>query len=83
MMLICPSLQDFSFSGKIYFSIETLHLFLEGKHGNISMPNTLPWRRVVMDMMGVVSTEKHRQITDIVSQKQAAGLDVHIYPLYY
>ena len=80
--VICPYLQDFSFSGEIDFSIETLHIFLQGKHGDIAMPNVWPWRRVVINIKGVVSTERHKKIADIVSKKQAAGLDVHVYSLF-
>ncbi len=75
--VICPRLQDFKFSGYFDFSAETLQKFLEGKQGDITTPNVLPWRRVVIDIFGIKVTEEYRKASDLVSRKRAAGLDVY------
>ena len=77
--VICPRLQDFACSGQTDFSPETLRMLLEGKHGDNVMMNVLPWKNVVIDIYGIKSSEKRQQIFDLVSQKKAAGLDVHLF----
>ena len=82
--VICPRLQEFSLWGKCDFSLETLCVFLEGKEGDIAPPNSAAqWTKVAIDISGIYSAERCRQISDFVSQKKAAGLDVHVYSSSY
>ena len=81
--VICPRLQEFSLWGKCDFSLETLRVFLEGKHGDISPPNVTQWTKVAIDISDIYPAERRRQISDLVSQKKAAGLDVHVYSSSY
>lgn len=76
--VICPRLQYFDFTGYITFSLQTLRLFLEGKGGEIAIPNVLPWKRVVVDGAGIKVTETHQQILDFILKKKAAGLNVEV-----
>ena len=77
--VICPRLQDFFLRGKCDFSLETLCTFLERKQGDIAAPDVLQWNQVSIEMSGIYSVETCRQISDLVSQKKAAGLNVHVY----
>ncbi len=76
---ICPRLQDFLFYGQIDFPLEALRIFLEAKQGGISMLNISPWKSVHIIVAEINSSEKRQQISDLVLQKQAAGLDVRVY----
>ncbi|KJA19035.1 hypothetical protein HYPSUDRAFT_44699 [Hypholoma sublateritium FD-334 SS-4] len=74
--VMCPCLQDFSIAGKIDFSFQTLRLFLEGRQGDIAAQNVMPWKKLVIDIRGIRDTEKRRQVSNLVSQKKAAGLNI-------
>lgn len=77
--IACPRLQKFSFEGAIKFSLQTLHQFLDTKqHGVAPLAALLPWKSVEIDMRWVDDSEIH-QMLDLVSQKQAAGLDIHVH----
>ncbi len=80
--IFCPRLQEFKLTGQLIFSIETLRIFLEGKQGDIHIPNVLPWRRVFISKHRTVDPRfvvKNRQLLDLVARKRAEGLDVHVY----
>ena len=77
--VLCPRLQHFSLYGEVDFSLETLRIFLEGKQGDITALNAIQWRKVSIDISGIKSAGKRQQISDLVSQKKAAGLDVHLF----
>ena len=77
--IICPRLRGLNFAGDIEFSVETLRIFLEGKQGDIESTNIFPRRRVAIEITGIESASKCRQIEDFVLTKQAAGLDVRVY----
>ena len=74
--VICPHLQYINFTGDIDFSLQTLQLFLERKHGKTAISNISTWKRVILDLRSIKVTEKHKQIMYLVSQKKAEGLDV-------
>ena len=74
--VLCPLLQSINFRGEIDFSLQTLQLFLEGKHGETASPDVSPWKRVIIDIRGIKDTETHGKILGLVSQKKARGLDV-------
>ncbi|KJA29540.1 hypothetical protein HYPSUDRAFT_221402 [Hypholoma sublateritium FD-334 SS-4] len=76
--VICPRLQYFDFTGYMNFSLQTLRLFLEGKQGEIAIPNVLPWKKVSINIGGIRDTKTYEQMLDLVSQKKAAGLDVEL-----
>ncbi len=75
--VLCPHLQYIDFTGDIDFSLDTLKLFLEGKHGGTAIPNISTWKRVILDIRGIQVAEKRKQIMHLVSQKKAEGLNVH------
>ncbi len=81
--ILCPRLQDFSLCGQVDFPVETLRIFLEGKQGEIAMRNVLPWTTVRIIVYEMHSAEKRQQVSDLVSQKQLAGLDVRVYTVGY
>ncbi|KJA19052.1 hypothetical protein HYPSUDRAFT_204962 [Hypholoma sublateritium FD-334 SS-4] len=76
--VLCPRLQTFDFAGNVNYTPQTLRLFLESKHGEIDMPNVLPWKRVLISTREIKATETRQQILDLVSEKNAAGLDVQV-----
>ena len=75
--VICPRLQFIIFTGEINFSLQTLQLFLNGKHGEMSPPKILPWKRIIIDINNVHAGKQTRQqMAEFVSQKKVEGLDV-------
>ncbi len=48
----CPRLQFATVTGKLKFSLDTLHLFLEGKQGSCATPNIDPWKKVIIQIKG-------------------------------
>ncbi len=75
--IICPRLQKFRYEGTIKFSFQTLYLFLEAKRpGFGTLTIVSPWKSVFINMRWVENSEIKRML-DIVSEKQAAGHDVH------
>ena len=74
--VICPHLQFATVAGQINFSLDTLCLFLEGKQGSCGMVNIAPWKKVIIQIQGIKATETQQQMSDLVSQKKAEGLDV-------
>ncbi len=76
----CPRLKNFTFTGKLDFSPETLRLFLEGKQSGIAAPNIVPWKKVAIFIENTESmeSERTRHILDLVSQKREQGLDVNV-----
>ena len=79
--VICPGLQDFTLMGGIDFSLPTLSVFLEGKHGAIALPNVLPWKKVVIDVTGIRSDMRRQKILNFASEKRAAGFPVRVYSI--
>ena len=79
--VICPGLQDFTLMGGIDFSLPTLGVFLEGKHGAIALPNVLPWKKVVIDVTGIGSDMRRQKILDFASEKRSAGFPVRVYSI--
>ena len=70
----------FSLYGEVDFSLETLRIFLEGKQRNMANTmNGLPWKNIAIDIDGIRSAKRRKQILELVSQKKAAGLDVRVY----
>ncbi len=64
-----------SISGEnITFSLPTLQLFLNRKHGEPTIPDISPWKRVIINIRGMEETEEYQQMLDFVSQKKAQGL---------
>ncbi len=53
--VLCPRLQYFNFGGEINFSVQTLQLFLNGKHIKITTPDISPWKRVMIDISRVAA----------------------------
>ncbi|KJA19013.1 hypothetical protein HYPSUDRAFT_44687 [Hypholoma sublateritium FD-334 SS-4] len=76
--VLCPRLQTFDFKGNVNFSLKTLRLFFEAKHGENAAPYVSPWKKVLVYIKAIKETEIRQQIFDLVSQKQAAGLDVEV-----
>ncbi len=76
--IICPRLQELTFLGQIRFSLDTLRMLLDGKQGNNATLNILPWRKVTITTTGIKSEGQRRQISALISQKKAEGLDVRI-----
>ncbi|KJA14219.1 hypothetical protein HYPSUDRAFT_49350 [Hypholoma sublateritium FD-334 SS-4] len=75
----CPRLQSFIYKGNISFSLQTLRQFLEAKqHGTDPLSALLPWKRVFINV-GRVDDSEIEKTRDLVSQKQAAGIDIHVY----
>ncbi len=74
--IICPRLQYIKITGDIHFSLQTLQLFLEGKQQGVAAPNIVPWKRVIIDIRGIWDEEKIKQVSNVVMQKKAEGLDV-------
>ncbi len=72
----CPRLQFATFTGELKFSLDTLHLFLEGKQGSCATPNIAPWKKAIIQIQGITEKETQQQMLDLVSQKKAEGLDV-------
>ncbi len=80
--IICPRLQYIIFTGNIDFSLETLRLFLNGRHGKTPSPDILPWKRIVIDLQGIGAKDAYKQILDLISLKKAEGLDVYAFSEY-
>ncbi len=80
--IICPRLQYINFAGNIDFSLETLKRFLNGRHGSTPTPDILPWKRVIIEINGIGSTDARKQILDLISIKKAEGLDVDAFSEY-
>ena len=77
--VICPRLQEFTLSGDFDFSLQTFGIFLEGKHGDISLPDVLPWRKVFIDITCIESDNTRKKLLELASEKRAAGLPVRVY----
>lgn len=75
----CPYLQEFRLHGVNKFSLQTLCRFLEAKQPGIdTLSAPSPWKNVVIDMRWIDDSEI-RQMQDLVSEKQAAGLDIDVH----
>lgn len=77
--ITCPLLQRFRFIGSIKFSFQTLSCFLEAKQPDTAVSDPLvPWQSIELSMQGVDDLEIY-QMMALVSQKQAAGLDIRVH----
>ncbi len=76
--VVCPRLQKFEFIGNLKFSIGALRKLLEGKHGDILIPNVFPWRIVFISKFDTRYVSKNQQLLDLVARMRARGLDVHV-----
>lgn len=63
------------------FSLQTLRQFLEVKQrGSATLNDALaPWKSVLIDLTSINKVKLYRQMLDLLSEKQAAGLDVRPY----
>ena len=73
---ICPRLQYIRFFGDIDVSLETLQLFVNGKHGENAFPDLMPWKRVVMGSKIIKDKDTRPQALNFISRKKEEGLDL-------
>ncbi len=60
-------------------SLLTLQLFLEGKQRNIvTRKSVCAWKRVTIDLDGIVDKHIRKQMLDLFSQKLEEGISVGV-----
>lgn len=74
--VLFPLLQYINFRGEVDFSLQTLKIFLEEKHGWTAVQNVFPWKRVIIHIRGIRDVEKCEHVLDLVAEKKAEGLDI-------
>ena len=76
----CRRLEYFTFEGPMDISVQILRQFLEGKQCRIPMPNCLhPWKRVIIDVDGIVDEHVREQVLDLFEEKREEGLNVSLF----